>query len=267
MNRSTQKEVLWDYLQEEVISTEVLNDVLKFHQSSNFILSESGHYSPYTKKILNWSESTQYTDVEPNYILEEINLINSDLQFQGSYREFDNEYKISKFLLGSILNNAFGKSRISQTKKYPSAGALYPVFTLLYVFSDKAIEDVSEPGCYYYHPTHYKLIKLKSWKNNDDYKKACNSINPNGNLLSNVAIGYAVDFRRTVTKYRLRGYRHALIEVGLMIQSFKEELIKNTYGECVWSGFNDNQLTYNSGLNVRLSPVVMTQWFGKVKNL
>lgn len=49
-----------------------------------------------------------------------------------------------------------------------------------------------------------------------------------------------------------------------MCQSFRESISKfNNLGDFCFAGFNDNALTYLSGLNPRLAPVALIQWFGE----
>lgn len=258
------KNEFWDYKTDRILPRKTFNEISKFHQSSTYIKREN-KISYYPLEVFNWLSEVEYTDVTPNYYLSEINFNNvKKVNFKNSKRKFDMNSTLSKEKLGKILYNAFGRSKDSPSKRYPSAGALYPVLPLVYFFEDSLIEDTHiKPGCYFFDSSEVKLKCIKEWDYDEinNIKSIVNSYD--GNVFTNMAISYAIDLKRAITKYRKRGYRHALIEVGLMAQSFREALHEEGLDECCWSGFDDNSLTYHSGLNVQLCPVVLVQWFGK----
>jgi len=185
--------------------------------------------------------------------------------FKNSIRDFDMNKKMDIDTLANILYLSFGRDENKQSKRYPSAGALYPVLPLIYVFNENIIKEENIPkGCYLYYGDEQKLFCLKHWSEEDliVIKSKINLLN--SSLYSNICIGYAIDIKKAIVKYGKRGYRHALIEAGAMCQSFREvsNNINENIGDFCWSGFADNALTYLSGLNPRLAPITLIQWFG-----
>lgn len=257
----------WDYRLENALSKNILDRVVKFHQSSTFLPDRFCKSSFENRAIYNFYKEAEGKDIVPIYFDEKIDFDIEKTNWKGSTRVFENAWIMPKNIIGEILYNSFGRGKTNSSKRYPSAGALYPVIPLVYIFSSSAVEGIRFPGCYMFDSTGVSLLSLKHW-NSHDLSEIASVINVrDGYLLSNTAIGYAIDMRRAVAKYRLKGYRHALIEVGLMAQSFRETVneINEDLGEVCWSGFRDNALTFYSGLNVRLAPVVLVQWFGKRK--
>lgn len=258
----------WDYLQGKIISNENLHDILSFHQSTvnygnNFKINNGSQY-----ELNVWLQVTEYTDILPEYVNNQVDFNINIKEIESSTRSFENEFCISKDAFGEILYCAFGRDSQTLSKPYPSAGALYPVFPIIYILSNDVVESI-EQGCYIFDSKKIKLLQIKQF-NNRDINNIKSATFVKDNFPSNIVIGYGIDIRRSITKYGRRGYRHALIEVGLAAQSFREsyrKLNNSEYGDLCWSGFSDNRLTYESGLNVRLSPIVLLQWFGrKVKS-
>lgn len=249
-----------DYLLEMIMKEKQLNDILKFHQKTTW------HYPFHfqlDKIILEWLNLVQNTDVLPEYFDKKIqlNVKRIKREVSTSKREFEESWKIKKDDLGQLLYDAFGRAEGVPTKKYPSAGALYPVIPLILILSDGVVEGISERGCYVFNTEDVELLLIQQF---DDEKLEKIKRNIVGNKFqSNISVAYAIDIRRAIAKYGYRGYRHALIEVGLMSQSFRVVLNNVGLGELCWSGFNDNAITYLTGLSPRLSPIVLIQWFGR----
>ncbi|WP_433745930.1 hypothetical protein [Falsibacillus pallidus] len=257
----------WDITQDIAISRKILNETLKFHQSATWNQSAVSKHKNINQNIYNWALLNERQAVIPPNSSEVILLNNSNFTHQGSQRNYDNNKILSFNTISDLLKKSFGVPDPLSSRRYPSAGALYPIMPLFYLFNHEKIENFHSNGCYLFNPIENSLHCLKKWED-QELKEVISSINPYDGLLSNFAIGYAIDIRKSITKYRKRGYRHALIEIGLMAQAFKESLKEISdfrMGELCHSGFNDNELTFNSGLNVRLAPVSLIQWFGVLK--
>ncbi|KOR94822.1 hypothetical protein N231_05435 [Geobacillus stearothermophilus ATCC 12980] len=210
-----------------------------------------------------WLGEVEYTDILPDTFEEEIPLVAEPTYIEGSTRNYDLSYQMDEITLGNIMYKAFGRGEGTMSKRYGSAGGLYPVMPLLFVLRKESITSLPNPGVYMFNPFSISMYRIKTWNKRDlEQLKVAICLD---DFISPFAMAYAIDLRRTVTKYRKRGYRHALIEVGLMAQSFRESLreVNKELGDLCWSGFNDNAITYLAGLNVRLAPVVLLQWFGK----
>ena len=84
----------------------------------------------------------------------------------GSTREFDHHWTLQKNA-GELLYRSFGRGKTDVSKRYPSAGALYPVIPLLYILSKDSVEGIDSPGCYLFESLEPSLLCLKKWDNKD----------------------------------------------------------------------------------------------------
>ncbi|HBU84559.1 MAG TPA: SagB/ThcOx family dehydrogenase [Paenibacillus sp.] len=261
LEHNTVERSFTDYIYFSYIPKKVENYILKFHQSSTLLKHPESKHQSIDDNVIPWLEFAQYTDITPNYYEEKISLdINNQTDVIGSCREFEKERLFNFIELSELLNEAFIRDGKKGSKKYGSAGALYPIVPLLLLFKD---HNGLSQGVYVYDGVERSLLKIKSWSNDEAFyikKYVCHEAVD----MPESCIAYAADIRRAIIKYHIRGYRHALIEVGAMSQVLKNSLhkLKNDVGEVSWSGFNDNELTKKCGLNVRLCPIVMLQWFG-----
>lgn len=256
--------IYWDYKIQGVLDEDLLNEVIKFHQSSSVIRRDTNVY-PYNNETLNWLKDAEFTDVLPNIYEDEIPLKVEKMNFQNSVRDFNLDMKISIDELSRVLYKSFGRSADSPSKRYPSAGALYPIIPILFLLEDDRVLGANlSVGAYILDTTSLTLKRYCSWSR-DELREFLMVLNPVENrIYSPYLIGYAINMKKAVAKYKRRGYRHALIEIGLMAQCFRESCKEEErIGEFCWSGFDDNALTYNAGLNPRISPIALIQWFGK----
>ncbi|MBE2914311.1 hypothetical protein [Anoxybacillus flavithermus] len=261
----TMKSIIWDIFQERALSQRIITDVIKFHQSSVFFRVKNMRSSFISPDVRVWLENVECTDVLPDIFEEEIPLSIEKVRINGSNRSYNLSYRMDEKTLGAIMYKAFGRDNETLSKRYGSAGALYPVMPLLLVLKPNVISSLPMPGVYMFNPLSNSIYRIRKWTEKDLEKlKECIFIDGE-EFVSSLVMAYAIDIRRAVTKYGKRGYRHALIEVGLMAQGFRESLreVKENLRDLCWSGFNDNALTYLVGLNVRLAPVVLLQWFGE----
>lgn len=159
-----------------------------------------------------------------------------------------------------IISQAFIPNEMNH-RIYPSAGALYPVIPL-FVVTEHVIPELPI-GIY---SIDYLNRTLRKTKFSYNFEKLGKCISPyDGSLLSPIFICYSFAMERAVSKYNYRGFRHMLIEVGEMSQSFRLVGKNNilNFGDASWSGFNDLQLKKNLGLH-KLIPVLL-QFFGVTK--
>ncbi|MCC2251895.1 hypothetical protein JUJ52_18300 [Virgibacillus sp. AGTR] len=253
----------WDFLQGRAEDKSVLQSVLKFHYKT--LNREIDDIYNFEENIdtKSWISTVEFRDVLPNSYEEIIDLEVPQHKQLHSYYDFNSETPVGMETLGQILYDAFGREAPHSSKRYPSAGALYPVIPLLIVLHSDKKNNSLNPGCYVFDSTNPRLYKITQWTPKD-IVKVNKLIGSNSNkMYAPHCIAYAIDIRRAITKYQAKGYRHALIEVGLMVQSFRESLQQqNNLGERCWSAFSDMPLTHICGLNVRLCPIVLIQWFG-----
>ena len=81
----------------------------------------------------------------------------------------------------------------------------------------------------------------------------------------NLCILYLVHIKKSIFKYRYRGYRHALMEVGSMYQQVAMVSQSLGLGSTVWSGFNDYQVMDELGLDRRMFLPLTMQFLGYSK--
>lgn len=262
------KDDFGNHLQADVLSNKLLEEVIRMHQEGCWI---SEVFFEHDKNLLEWMSLVEFTDIIPEAYEKSFyfNIKPKVVERTRSCRTFSKRWSIQMDDFGAILRDSFGRFANTLTKNYPSAGGLYPILPIVYIFDENVLRGVPIKGCYLFDSTKLQLILLKEY-DEKTMKMVRRQINPTENrLFSNLAIGYAIDIKRAITKYRKRGYRYALIEVGAMSQCFRETISKfdNKLGDFCFAGFNDNALTYLSGLNPRLAPIALIQWFGEKNDI
>lgn len=257
----------WSFLESSARNEKVLKEVQKFHYSTMNTTWKSIRNNPPNYYLFRWLDSVVFKDILPKSYEENIQLNVKKHEMNNSTHYFKKDATINLQFVGQLLYDAFGRDEETGSKKYPSAGALYPIVPLLLVFDEKAINGINVPGCYVFDSTNINLLRVSSWETEDQIQKVTKLVSFDSEIRSPYCIAYAIDYKRAVTKYLYKGYRHALIEVGLMAQSFREVLkLDGILGERCWSGFEDLALTAACGLNVRLCPITLIQWFGYPEN-
>lgn len=268
LDRDTRK-VISQRLGANLEDLSILNEIEKFHQSTTWQIPYKWTFS---KQILDWESLVEYHDTLPEAPISVTKIIPTyeipSYTKAQSTRIFDKSKIIPQTDFANILGKAFGRYGGLGSKNYPSAGGLYPVVPIVILLSGDAIQGIDR-GVYVYNSEEYQLEKIKVITEDNISKiiRNLNSIFPD-KALSNISFAYAIDIKKATIKYGKRGYRHALIELGLISESLKTTYgeFSESYGDCVWSGFNDNALTVECGLNVKLMPIGLVQWFGVKKN-
>jgi len=251
----------WSLLQQRAEKKETIEKVLKFHYKTLNRVKDEIVNIDINGDVLSWSGMVANQDILPDTYEDIIELDIHKHEQLHSYSKFRVDMPVELNVLGQLLYDAFGREAPYASKRYPSAGALYPVLPLLLVLESEDSNKLAE-GCYIFDSTNARLFKICSW-DNTEINKVKKLLNFDSNSHPPHCLAYALDMRRALTKYREKGYRHGLIEVGLMAQSFRESLQQvNGLGERCWSYFIDIPLTHICGLNFRLCPIMLIQWFG-----
>lgn len=251
----------WGLLQQTIEKGEVIENVLKFHYKTLNRFNDVLNFENSTE-LLSWANMTAYQDIIPETYEEIIPLDVSRYEKIHSASKFQVDTLVELTILGQLLYDAFGREAPYSSKRYPSAGGLYPVLPLVLVFQSGAMNNNLSPGCYLFDSSNARLLKICEW-NIKEVHKVKKLLNYESDAHPPHCLAYALDIRRATTKYVEKGYRHGLIEVGLMAQSFRESIQQvNTLGERCWSHFIDSALSHICGLNIRLCPIVLVQWFG-----
>lgn len=182
---------------------------------------------------------------------------------QASTFKFSKQ-KIDFAALQNILVNAFSPNTVDGQRPYPSAGGLYPVEPLVFLFEDKINDFNAQPsGCYHFRPISKKLQLIKKIGAQHFYEKMLHDFV--GNDLQrwpNFCVLYLAHINKAIFKYRYRGYRHALMEAGSMYQHATYVSQQMGLRTTVWSTFSEPQMLYELGLDHGTYMPLTMQLFG-----
>jgi len=241
---------------------EMIDDVLNFHNKSN-ILIDKKFYSCIAPYALSYDQlkSLERSDYEisPFYSdnIECNSSENNSIRRNHTAVSFAHQ-KISFSSLTKLLNQSFSDD--NGHRPYPSAGALYPVEVLCYIFSEK-LHNSPPSGIYHYRPLHRVLQPLKKIKS-EQMRDAIYSLELEPVKEPSFAFLYIAVLEKMLVKYRYRGYRYALMEAGAMFQ--QADLVSQSLGliNKLYSGFNDHEIVKCCGIDgMNFIPLVV-QSFG-----
>lgn len=245
------------------IDNEVYQDILKTYAKETICLLPLGNLAKANvpPALIKRVENTEY-EISPfhKYDIDCNDEKNTAFYRAPSASKFSNR-QLDFNVLKQFLINSYAAGDLGR-RAYPSGGALYPVEPLVFIFEDRIDNFRDNPyGCYHFRPVSKKLQLIKRVDSNWFYKELVHDYLDQNNLPS-FAILYLAHIGKTIFKYRYRGYRHALIEVGTMCQvasTMSQELgLRNT----VWSTFSEYQLLNELDLDSALFMPVMMQLFG-----
>ena len=244
----------------------VKNDVLAFHNKGNIhidkMFQSKLNFPPIALDILQGLEGYD-TEISP-FHHESIpckTVESFKVKRNRSATHFSAE-KISFSVLQTLLNEAFGANEALR-RPYPSGGALYSVEALCCILQDRLL-DGPETGIYHYRPSLHTLQLLQPATVEAINTHVLGIENENMKNVSFIFI-YIINVPKALVKYRYRGYRVALMEVGAMFQ--QADLIAKELELCnkLSSSFNDHELAKFMALdNFSFVPAVM-QLFGKAE--
>ena len=150
----------WNILHNTVENKEVLDSVLKFHyRTLNHTNDEIVNFENQSA-ISTWAGMVANQDILPNIYEEVIDLKINHHQQINSFTKFQTDIPININDLGQILFDAFGREAPYSSKRYASAGALYPVIPLLVILKDNKSDNKLKPGCYVFDSTNSRLLKI-----------------------------------------------------------------------------------------------------------
>lgn len=177
-------------------------------------------------------------------------------QFSKQTLDFD--------ILQNWLIHTFSPNKNGQ-RPYPSAGGLYPIEPLIFIFDEKIKSETSFiSGCYHFRPISKVLQFIKPLAENYFYDILLHGlIEPEKRPL--FCILYTAHIGKSIFKYRYRGYRHALMEVGSMYQH--ATLTSQAIGlrNSVWSSFSEYEFLAALELDPAAFMPLMMQFFGTAK--
>lgn len=171
--------------------------------------------------------------------------------------------KIDFSAIQSLLVNTFSPCE-SGSRPYPSAGGLYPVEPLVFLFEDKIEGFNNRPsGCYHFRPISKKLQLIKKLDFQTFYNTMLHGFAGDDPAhWPNFSILYMAHIGKAIFKYRYRGYRHALMEAGSMYQQATRASQEMDLRTTVWSTFSEQQMLFELGLDHSTYLPLTMQLFG-----
>lgn len=171
-----------------------------------------------------------------------------------------NDKKIVFEDIKRLLVDSFSPN--DETRPYPSAGGLYCIEPLIFLFQERINHFENHlSGCYHFRPISKKLQLIKTMPMSYFYDKLIHGY-MQAKHLPCFGILYLVNISKALVKYRYRGYRHALMEIGSMYQQAsicsQERGLRNT----VWSTFGDQEMLYALDLDHGAYMPMTMQFFG-----
>lgn len=250
------------------INNRVYKEVLEFHCKSNFTIHEvTRHYS--TLHHIPPSELSKLTGNELKLSVarnpqseSELTIpvlgIDHCLQRNDSCVNF-NESHLDLEQLKALLAPLLKKQGSSHKRGYPSGGALYPVE----VFCCNMSADHPWPdGASVYHLLGRSRV-LEKHVMSGRLENLQNIILPESDVgKPSAALVYFIYLPKALFKYRFRGYRHALMEVGSMYMLIDLRCKELGLGTRPWSAFTDHQVTKALNLNPALFVPACIQLIG-----
>lgn len=186
---------------------------------------------------------------------------NTSFQRKASTPRFSNQ-KIDFALLQQLLVNCFSPNEFNK-RPYPSAGGLYPVEPLVFLFQERIDGFKGPSGCYHFRPISKKLQLIKKMELQTLYNKILHgSVGNNQECWPNFTVLYLAHLGKAIFKYRYRGYRHALMEAGSMYQHATVISQQSDLRTNVWSTFSEQEMLYELGLDHGVYLPLTTQLFG-----
>ena len=248
---------------ESHVDSKVYDAILKTHAKEAIALIDFGLASVTTaeNEVI---ERVQFTecDISPFHKNDISCEASESVPFtrHSSINAFDPEplafEKLSTFLIHAFSPDTTGR------RPYPSAGGLYPIEPLIFIFNERVkSENPITPGCYHFRPISKKLQLIKKLSFDTFYSKMMHGLIKPENTPC-FTILYVAHVGKAIFKYRYRGYRHAVMEAGAMYQ--QATIASQSLGlrTTAWSSFGDHEILNAINLDPGVFLPVTMQLFG-----
>lgn len=167
-------------------------------------------------------------------LLKNPNNIMSAIKERKTNKRFNKKELISMEVFSSLFEVLSYRSRVEfRTSYYPSAGALYPIDSYIYV-KDGRVEGLNE-GLYYYHPSTHKILMMDEKCNIRDAHFEANRYTYDESAIS---IFFVFDSDVSMPKYLGRGYYYAIVDVGIMCQTLSVHAETLGLSTCIIGNMN-----------------------------
>jgi SagB-type dehydrogenase family enzyme len=247
------------------VDPEVYQDVCKTFAKETISFMKYGNLSA-TNVNLKVIERVEHTETEISpFHKNDIDcsaIKSTSFNRQSSTSQFIDK-KIDFLTVQKILVDSFSPGE-SGSRPYPSAGGLYPVEPLIFLFDDKMNEfNGKYSGCYHYRTLSQKLQFIKEMNSETFNQKILHGFTGDDPARwPSFAILYMAHIAKSIFKYRNRGYRHAVLEAGSMYQHATMISQQNSLNCVVWSAFSEQQMLYELGLEHHTYFPLIMQLFG-----
>lgn len=240
------------------LDSSVYEDVLRFHSKGNFALHESfkkcsrlHSFGEEHLAILTGNELSLYPDTGLK-----VDIAPSDVKrSQCLYRNESCEHFVSGTMafttIEKLVSPLLSRSRGSYKRGYPSGGALYPVEVFICPLSETDSTWPALGKILHLLPASRKF-EVMQHEMELDYLKSALLASPGNIGCPSVAIIYVAYMPKSLFKYRYRGYRMALMEVGSIYMLVEIQAKKLGLGCRLWSAYTDSMLCKVLGLNPAL---------------
>jgi len=161
----------------------------------------------------------------------------------------------------TMLVNSFSPAH-DERRPYPSAGGLYPVEPLVFLFQER-LESRQEiiSGAYHFRPVSKALQLIKKIPTTYFFDKLLHGLIAPDSYPC-FAILYVAHLGKAIFKYRYRGYRQAVMEAGSMYQQAMFTSQQMGFRSTVWSTFGEHEVLYALDLDYGTYMPLTMQLFG-----
>lgn len=144
-------------------------------------------------------------------------------------------------------------------RPYPSGGALYSVEAVAIL--GESVGGAENFSVLHYLPVSNSFEILPGGYDRDTFGEIYK--------IEGVAfyVAYFINLKKAIFKYRSRGYRLALLEIGSMYQQMLQAAQTHGLGSRVLSGFSEYTLAKNCGLDCRILLPGIVQAFGRPEEI
>lgn len=261
----TTKTTFINGLVEGSVDSQVYQDLRKTFARETISFIKHGNLS-ITNNNPKLISRVQFTECEISpfhkYDIDCSHINSSEFNRKASMPQFINK-NIDFSVIQELLVQSFSQD-VSGKRPYPSAGGLYPIEPLVFLFEDKINGFENTPsGCYHFRPVTKKLQLIKKLDISHFYEKVFHGfIGNNPEYWPNFCILYIAHLGKAIFKYRYRGYRHALMEAGSMYQNATLFSQQKDLRTTVWSTFSEQQMLYELSLDHGTYLPLTMQLFG-----
>lgn len=248
---------------ESHVDSKVYEGILKTHAKEAIALIDFGLASVTTTEN-EAIERVQFTECDISPFHKNDITCETSKPFPFKRKESTNRFANQSLAfkeLSTLLIHTFSPDETGR-RSYPSAGGLYPIEPLVFIFNERIHSDTAfVPGCYHFRPISKKLQLIRKLSFDGFYSDIMHNLIKKENAPS-FAILYVAHLGKSIFKYRYRGYRHAVMECGALYQQATMVAQTLGLGTTAWSSFGDYEILQSINLDPGVFLPITMQLFG-----